>query len=235
MNTEAHGRRPKRRFFSRLFMPAESADSNAPRKAPHPSVLFLVLLNGLAFFALGGVGNHLPGVLFFGLVTVFYLILSAIPQLLVRFVVERRAYLRPLPRALAYLSPLPLLFLVGAVMPKAPRPPNKLNPTLSSDGVYEARFASPNEGWEIVLTDQRARTKTKIETEFVPHLQIYWHWDDANRLWIYNSDDGSVHFAAFTDGEWRLRRWGYGHQRSAGSPSDFDPPAQLYPPYATRE
>jgi len=222
------------RLSAFLYVPEENAAASGTRKPPRPSGVFLVMLNGLVFFGLGAVGSHLLGLLVLVPLTLGYLAFSALPQLAVRFGVERRRYLRPLPRIAAYLSPLPLLVVIGMVLPKATRPPNQQNPARSSDGAYEARFSSPSPGWDIAIRDLRSKTKWKIETEFLPHLRIYWLWDDANRLWIYNSDDGGVHVLALENGRWDMRRWGHGHSpdRQSAVPDGLAPPASLYPPYA---
>lgn len=197
----------------------------------------MVILNDLIFFALGAIGNHVLGIIFLVPVTLFYLVFSSIPQLLVRRFIEKRHFLKPLPRTLAYLSPLALLFLLGLVLPASARAPNKQNPALSPDGQFEAHFSSPASGWDVVVVDRKSGRKHKEEAPFMPHLQIYWHWDADNRLWIYNSDDGSVHLLNRDRDKWLMSRWGYGHRTDSdpGVPPGLTPPAELYPPYATTD
>lgn len=97
-----------RRLISLLYLPAQPiavAGQPTTPPQPRPSITFLVILHGLIFFALGAVGNHALGVVFHVPVTLTFMALSAVPQVLVRRVVERKHFLRPLPRTFAYLSP----------------------------------------------------------------------------------------------------------------------------------
>lgn len=203
-----------------------------PGRGIWPSITFLVLLNGLAFFALGAIGNHRLGVALHVPLTVFFMVLSLIPQGIVRLTLERRFYLKPAPRFFFYLSPLWLLVLSGLVLPAATRPPNKQNPALSPDGHYQARFSSPEGGWKIVIVDRQGDGKWTEETPFLPHLQIYWHWDAENRLWIYNSDDGRVHYLSTTGAGWRMNEWSGNLGAPALPEPKPNPPVELYPPYA---
>lgn len=220
---------PARGACSRLYT---STPARANGHGARPSIAFLVLLNGLIFFALGAIGTHRFGILFHIPITLFFMILSLIPQGIVRLAVERRFYLKPGPRFVAYLSPLWLLVLAGLVLPAAARPPNKQNPTRSPDGHYEARFSSPDGGWKIVITDRQSKAKWKEETPFLSHLQIYWHWDANNRLWIYNSDDGRVHYLETANEGWRLHEWNGNLGRKNNTEVIPPPPYDLYPPYA---
>lgn len=83
---------------------------------------------------------------------------------------------------------------LSAVLPHLPQAPSKLHPAASHDGRYEAWFSSPPGGWNILVVDKETGRKWTEETSFLPHFQIYWRWDDAHRLWIYNSDDAGVHY-----------------------------------------
>lgn len=219
-----------RQFISRLYLSSKEASSDGKAKAAQPSIAFLVLINGLIFFALGAVGNHTLGILFHVPTTVMFMLLSALPQLMVRRFAERTRCLKPFPRTLAYLSPILLLLLAGIVLPKGRQKPNHLNPALSPNGRYEARFSSPAPGWDIVVVDKETGKKWKEETSFMPHLQIYWRWDASSRLWIYNSDDAGVHFLEPRAEGWALSQWGWSHRAEAGM-GLLTPPAELYPEY----
>lgn len=218
-------------FAARFYIDSGRADGRKGR----PSVAFLVIVNALLFFAMGAIGNHVLGILFLVPATLFFMAFSAVPQLLVRRFLEKRAYLKPVPRTLAYLSPLWLLFLLGALLPALPQAPNKQNPARSPDGQFEARFTSPAPGWDVVIRERRSGKKWKEETPFLPHLQIYWRWDAENRLWIYNSDDGRVHYLQAAEGAWSMHEWGWGGAPSSESASELRPPNELYPSYARNE
>jgi hypothetical protein len=220
-----------RRSLSRLYVSPDAVSLAGKVKAPQPSIAFLVIVNGLIFFAVGAVGNHPLGILFHAVGTVMFMMFSALPQILIRRFAERNRCLKPVPRSLAYLSPILLLLLAGTLLPKGPQKPNHLNPAPSPDGRYEARFSSPSPGWDIVVVDTTTGNKWKEETPFMPHLQIYWRWDANNRLWIYNSDNAGVHFLEPDVEGWTLKDWGWSHTAASGM-GHLSPPAELYPEYA---
>ena len=220
-----------RRSLSRLYISPDAVSLAGKVKAPQPSIAFLVIVNGLIFFAVGAVGNHPLGILFHAVGTVMFMMFSALPQILIRRFAERNRCLKPVPRSLAYLSPILLLLLAGTLLPKGPQKPNHLNPAPSPDGRYEARFSSPSPGWDIVVVDTTTGNKWKEETPFMPHLQIYWRWDANNRLWIYNSDNAGVHFLEPNVEGWTLKDWGWSHTAASGM-GHLTPPAELYPEYA---
>lgn len=219
-----------RRFLSRLYISPDAVSPGGKVNAAQPSIAFLVLLNGLIFFGLGAVGNHTLGIVFHVPTTLMFMLLSALPQILVRRFAERKRCLKPFPRTLAYLSPVLLLLLAEALLPRGSQKPNHLNPAPSPDGRYEARFSSPAPGWDIVVVDKETGKKWKEETSFMPHFQIYWRWDESNRLWVYNSDDAGVHFLEPSTGEWMLRQWGSSHRAEPGM-GPLAPPPELYPDY----
>jgi len=65
-------------------------------------------------------------------------------------------------------------------------------------------------------------------SEFPARFQVYWAWGQEGRVWLYNSDDGSVWY--WEDrGDWIKWMWGHGRQREI----DYDiwPPEAIYPDY----
>jgi len=58
--------------------------------------------------------------------------------------------------------------------------------------------------WKVTITDPNGRVVYKDEaSEMVGSLRVYWGWDDQDRVWVYNSDDGSIWRWEVTGGEWR--------------------------------
>ena len=48
----------------------------------------------------------------------------------------------------------------------------------------------------------------KDDSEFVGHLNVYWAWDDRDRVWLKNSDDGRIHYWELDDkNSWRRYEW----------------------------
>jgi hypothetical protein len=65
--------------------------------------------------------------------------------------------------------------------------------------------------WKVTVSDPSGTQLYKDDSsEFVGHLNVYWMWDDADRAWLYNSDDGRVWFWEQTGTNWIKTYWGYG-------------------------
>ena len=47
---------------------------------------------------------------------------------------------------------------------------------------------------------------------FPARFNVYWAWDDSQRLWLYNTDDGTVWIYAQGDQGWARRAWERGTQ-----------------------
>ena len=65
-------------------------------------------------------------------------------------------------------------------------------------------------------------------SKFVGHLNGYWAWDDSDRAWFYNSDDGNVYFWEFDGTKLTKTHWGYGKDKREID-RKIDQPTILYP------
>jgi hypothetical protein len=68
-----------------------------------------------------------------------------------------------------------------------------------------------------------------IDSDFIGTLNVYWCWDNKDRVWLYNSDDSRVYFWSLDKDKWTKNRWGYGKRKEI-TPEIF-PPKGLYPEY----
>jgi len=86
--------------------------------------------------------------------------------------------------------------------PPAPRP-NQTQGAASPSGRYvlrlpiEAQTTDPQyKGtgvWKVTITDLSGKVLYKDEdSKLVGNLNVYWGWDDQDRAWVYNSDDGRI-------------------------------------------
>jgi hypothetical protein len=107
---------------------------------------------------------------------------------------------------------------------------NQQQPAVSRTGTYKAYVRSNLiSGWTIEIKNRNGSTLYNEETDFATNLSLYWIWGPNERLWLYNSDDGSVYvWQAKPDGKWQHIFWGHGPyketQLELGSP-----PEELYP------
>jgi hypothetical protein len=84
--------------------------------------------------------------------------------------------------------------------------------------------------WHVTIADQDGNILYADEEEsFAGQFSVYWIWDDHDRAWLYNSDDGRVFFWRLSDGAWVKEKWGHG--KSAEGNHGFAPPEALYPDY----
>lgn len=47
--------------------------------------------------------------------------------------------------------------------------------------------------WTVTITDVNGQVLYRDEdSKMLGHFSIYWGWDDQDRAWVYNSDDGRI-------------------------------------------
>jgi len=114
-------------------------------------------------------------------------------------------------------------------------PANKIQPLLSPGSgfvltVPHVADSTGNTYWRVTIADSSgAVVYVDTESDFVGNLNVYWIWDADGRVWLYNSDDGTVHFYTDESGSWEHVIYGpAGHPSSEGMP---DPPDGLLPGY----
>ena len=137
-----------------------------------------------------------------------------------------------------------VLMLLGPLLPSPPREqkPNQREPLPSPSGQYvltvpiersdhrKGPFGYGMPFWHVTISGPNGAVLYRDpEDEFHGIHNVYWVWDDQDRVWLYNSDDGGIYFYECLDDVWQRQRWGHGTVgRSAG---DIVPPEALYPPY----
>ncbi|MEN6576435.1 MAG: hypothetical protein ABFD90_08835 [Phycisphaerales bacterium] len=141
-----------------------------------------------------------------------------------------------------------VLMLLHPFLPHRPREQkaNQREPLPSPSGRYVLTVpierSSSHKGplgygmpfWHVTISDSNETVLYRDPNEdFHGIHNVYWVWDDQDRVWLYNSDDGAEYFYERTDSAWRRSRWrdgkpGQGVQRAA-------PPNALYPPYVRGE
>ncbi len=116
-------------------------------------------------------------------------------------------------------------------------PANQQQPSRSPSGRYvltvpiEAYSTQPGARmWRVTIHDTQGKLLYQDTiSDFVGNLNVYWTWDENDRVWLYSSDTGEVFFWELTGGAWAKTRWGYGRTRQIER--DLAAPASLYPPY----
>jgi hypothetical protein len=63
--------------------------------------------------------------------------------------------------------------------------------------------------WKVTISDHSGKQLYKDDdSDFVGQLNVYWLWDDRNRLWLYCTDEGTVFIWEREKGWWVKRKWG---------------------------
>ena len=133
-----------------------------------------------------------------------------------------------------FLSFLFAIALIGCA-PPAPRP-NQTQGATSPSGKYvlrlpiELQTTNPQykgtRVWKVTITDTNGTVLYKDDaSEMVGNLNVYWGWDNQDRVWVYNSDDGKI---------WRWELADRGWQKIESQKSDGIPEFVL-PNYAKKD
>lgn len=143
---------------------------------------------------------------------------------------------------------LVVLMVLSPLLPHRPRQgdeePNQRQSRVSPSGRYilsvpiersrsrkgPLGFGMPY--WYVTVSDPNGVLLYRdAQEEFQGIHNVYWTWDDQDRVWLYDSDDGTVYLYEWADGAWSRRTWG--HDRTRHIEQEIVPPDALYPPYVS--
>jgi len=119
-----------------------------------------------------------------------------------------------------------LLFLLIFTSCYGDRPrPNQEEPLTSPSGKYVLTVPietaqDSHRYWRVTISDRNGRVLYKDDSRFVGNLNVYWNWDNQDRVWLRNSDDGAVYYweADITNG-WQRHRWDWNENNSLSPPA----------------
>jgi hypothetical protein len=190
-----------------------------------PTAPFLICINGLLFFTITAIGSNQLGQILALVATVFFMTFCLLWHGVVSLT-ERRYHYHPLLRIALFLAPVLLLLILPWLGLRPEQRVNQTSPLLSPSGRFELTVRS-RDYWDLRIRDLQTGERHVEETDFVGHFNIYWQWDAADRLWVYNSDDGSIHIR-----EWNEGRWDLSERDREPSAHDPAPPENFLPHYA---
>ena len=82
--------------------------------------------------------------------------------------------------------------------------------------------------WHVTISDSKGIVVYRDEEESFPgQFNVYWAWDDQDRVWLFNSDDGCVYFWELAGGTWEKQMWGYWKTRQIET--SISPPLSSIP------
>lgn len=131
-------------------------------------------------------------------------------------------------RGVAYVAPSVMMIVIGLLVPGPAEKPNQRRESISPSGQYRLTVPIEQDRWRVTIHDSEGNVEYKDEdSDFVGWLNVYWSWDQNGRVWLYNSDDGSVHFWEQVNGAWIKSAWTNGMRSTSGQ--EIVPPATLTP------
>jgi hypothetical protein len=192
-----------------------------------PHLLVLILLHAVLLFAyaMHGVQNGLQA--YISLILFAWLLgLSSLYHLILWLVIRKRT-VNNLFRIPLYLAPVAVVLLLGVLSPREPQLPNQTSPLPSPSKRFTMKMAMEDDQWIISIDGKAGQPRYEdTESDFRGQFNVYWIWDAADRLWLYNSDDGRVYYWAETPSGWQRSEWEV--KQAVG----FAPPESLFPDYA---
>jgi hypothetical protein len=130
---------------------------------------------------------------------------------------------------------LPLLAFMHLGCKPSPPSTNQISPSTSPSGQFvltmpiqrhttNPRYTNTSV-WKVTISTPTGQLLYKDEeSTFVGMLNVYWQWDSADRVWLYNSDDGRVHYWQQENTQWKK------HEHSGAATAPIPPPS-LFPDY----
>jgi len=125
---------------------------------------------------------------------------------------------------------------LGCATTRRAAPVNQRQPSRSPDGQYVLtvpieKNAGGDKTWQVTINDAEGNLLYQDEdSEFVGNLNVYWIWDENDRVWLYSSDTGVVFYWEIQNGDWTKSQWGCEDDGLCRADTPV-PPEELYPDY----
>jgi len=73
--------------------------------------------------------------------------------------------------------------------------------------VVESVKGGYDKWWQIEIISPLKKEKYTDNETFPGRFNIYWDWDKDDRIWFYNSDDGSIYYWQNIKGKWLKKKY----------------------------
>lgn len=112
-------------------------------------------------------------------------------------------------------------------------PSNQKQNSPSSDGnfILSVPIIEKADGynyWQVTIKDKDKNILYQDPEGFYARFNVYWVWDNNNRVWLYNSDDGWIYFWEMKNQGWQKQRW---NPVDSLDQIELTPPECLFPDY----
>jgi len=211
-------------------------DATLPGKSfGKPPAWLLILLNAgfwLVFLAVVATPYDPLAAIFWLVALVFVVGVSTVGQVVIWLVIRRRT-LHWLLRTALFFLPTAVLVLWGLFGPKPSPKQNQIQPLVSPSGKYVLTLpidVNPNyhhlRVWKVTIAKPDGTVLYRDDSsKFGGTFNVYWLWDSADRVWLYNSDDGAEFYWEFDGTKWNKTSW---EKQSQKDPT-IKPPENLIP------
>ncbi len=76
--------------------------------------------------------------------------------------------------------------------------------------------------WRVTISDSNGRVRYKDDSSFVGNLNVYWSWDQQDRVWLRDSDDGAIYYWEIDSSDmWHKHRWEKNQNDSLSPPANL--------------
>jgi len=194
-----------------------------------PSTAFLIVTNFvvLLIYMLYDIQNAFQMYIVLPEIIVL-LVLSSVYHVIL-WLFTRNKKLKSVVKISLYLLPVIMLVLLGILLSKILELPNQQPKLVSCDSKYTMYMDMKDNRWVASIYDEQGKKLYSDDnSDFHGQFNVYWTWDDDDRLWLYNSDDSLVYYWIRARGEWQKICWSTESDKNV---HDFYPPKALYPKY----
>lgn len=156
------------------------------------------------------------------------LVISSIYHLILWLFLRRRE-LKFAIRLPLYLLPVIMLMFLEIILPDIASLPNQKPSLVSHDKKYIMKMDMLHNRWIVSIYDTDGKKLySDNNSDFHGLFNVYWIWDNNNRLWLYNSDDSFVYYWIKSPNGWKKICWSTESDKKVHK---FYPPKALYPKY----
>jgi len=120
-----------------------------------------------------------------------------------------------------------LVVLLSGCRGPAYHKPFQDQPLVSPSGKYVLtvpieQAADNRRYWRVTISDRNGNVLFKDDSEFPGRFNVYWTWDNSDRVWLQNSDNGYTYYWKL-DNENHWRRYQCDHGTSDSLPCSLSP------------
>ena len=92
-----------------------------------------------------------------------------------------------------------LVVLLSGCRGPAYHKPFQDQPLVSPSGKYVLtvpieKAADDRRYWRVTISDRNGNVLFKDDSEFPARFNVYWTWDNSDRVWLKNSDNGYTYY-----------------------------------------